>query len=196
MECALVGLALLLAGFLAGSAPAVGAQFAPLPSAVPQIITRDTADLTVTTLVQPARPGPNLVRVNVLETRRPSRGPVASVTVAVIRADGTVVATRQGVPSASGVVEWADVSIADPGTYEVRVRVDRPASGVPVVTGSWTIDPTPTRRVATVVSNRRWAAFALPLGGGWIALVTVGGWWLGRRRQGSKRYPFARTVTR
>jgi hypothetical protein len=112
------------------------------------------------------------------------------------RADGTVVATRAGVPTVAGVLEWADVSVVAPGAYRVRVQVDRPASAVPDVTGTWSVDPTPARRATTVLSNRRWVGIAVPVGAGWIALVVAGRWWVGRRRQGSNRYPLARTVTR
>jgi putative copper export protein len=196
IEFGLVAVALVLAGFLSSSAPAVGARFDPLPIAVPQTVTHDAADLTITTLLQPARPGPNLVRVSVLETRRPSKGALAKVTMTLMRADGTVVASRAGVPAGSGVLEWADVNVVAPGAYRVRVQVDRPSAAVPEVTGSWNVDPTPLPRATMVLSNRRWVGIAVPVGAGWIALVVAGRWWVGRRRQGSNRYPLARTVTR
>jgi methionine-rich copper-binding protein CopC/putative copper export protein len=188
--------ALVMAGMLANSVPAVGARFDAVPAGVPQVVTHDIADLTVSALLQPARPGPNLVRLSVLETRRPSPGDVQRVTMTLTRADGTEVATREGVPS-SGVLEWSDVELAAPGPYAISVRVDRPALAVPDFNGDLTVAATPVLRAATVVSNRRWAAIALPLAGGWIALVTTGGWLMRRRRrQGSNRYPLARTVTR
>jgi copper transport protein len=196
VEIALVVVALLLAGFLSGSAPALGARFEPLPAEVPQIVTHDAADLTVSTLLEPARPGPNLVRVSVLQTRRPAPGPVDHVTVTVARADGTIIAERDGTPGANGVLEWADVALEAPGSYQVRVNIDRPASGVPDLVGSWTVDPTPVPRASVVVSDRRWSVIALPLAGGWIAAVAAGGWMVRRRRHGSKRYPLARTVIR
>jgi copper transport protein len=185
-EIGLAVVALALAALLASSAPAKGEQFQPLPADEPQVITHDVADLTVTASLQPARPGANLVRVNVLDTRRPPLGPVEKVTMTLTRADGEVVATREGIPD-QGAVEWADVELVSPGTYQVAVTVDRPAVPVPDVDDVFVVAATPVARVDTVVSDRDWRPIAVVSALGWLVLVALGRLAVCRTAQGSKR---------
>ncbi len=130
LELGVAGIAVVIAALLASSSPARGEQFLPPPNEEPQVVTSDLLDLTVSASIEPARPGPNLVQVRVLDTRRPSPGPVTNVKLRVTGGDGTIIAERQGVP-ASGLLEWADVAVPNPGTYRIEVDVDRPA--IPVV---------------------------------------------------------------
>lgn len=172
-ELAVAFVAVCLAAFLAGAAPAVGERFEPVPEAVPQVITGDLADLTVNVSVQPSRPGPNLVRVRVLDTRRPPLGTVDGVTVVVRRADGSEVDRRTAVPS-GGVVEWADVELASPGGYSLEVHVDRPAAPVGAVTAEVEVAGTPVPRAATVLSDARWAPWAFAGVAVWTVLCVSG----------------------
>ena len=167
---------------LASSAPARGEQFLPLPVDDPQVVTSDIDDLTVSASIDPARPGPNLVQIRVLDTRRPSPGPVETVTLRVNGADGVVVAERVAVP-VDGLVEWADVSVPSPGTFRVQVDVARPASPVSPFVASWDIDVAPVPRADRVVSTRSWAPVAASLAAGWIVLAAAGWWVIGRRGQ-------------
>ena len=178
LELGIAGCAIVIAALLASSAPARGEQFLAAPTARPQVVTSDLLDLTVSASVEPARPGPNLVQVRVLDTRRPAPGTVEDVTLRIIGGDGSIVAERQGVPD-SGVVEWADVSIPNPGSYRVEVDVARPDVPVPPFVASWDIDPAPVPRVDRVISTRSWAPFAAVLAGGWLVLVGLG-WWATR----------------
>ncbi len=162
--------AVVLAALLAGGVPAVGERFDPPAQAAPQIVTGDLDDLTVSVQVQPALPGPNLVQVAVLDTRRPSPGPVERVTVVVQRADGEEVARRDGVPK-GGVIEWADVDLAAPGGYTVQVTVDRPTSPVPEFAGSVAVQTAPVPRADTVVSTASWAPIAAAVAAAWLVLV-------------------------
>ncbi len=188
VELAVAGLAVVIAALLSSAAPARGEQFLPPPDEQPQVVTSDLLDLTVSTSIEPARPGPNLVQVRVLDTRRPSPGPVQNVTLRINGADGSVIAERQGVP-ASGLIEWADVTIPNPGTYRVEINVDRPAVPVPPFVASWAVDPTPVARVDRVLSTRPWAPLAAFSAALWV-LVVAGGWW-GTRRLFTSRRPEA-----
>lgn len=175
LELGLAGFAVVIAALLSSSAPARGEQFLPVPDEQPQVVTSDVRDLTVSASIEPARPGPNLVQVRVLDTRRPSPGPIDNVVVRINGGDGSVVAERQGVPT-NGVLEWGDVSVANPGTYRVEIDIIRPAAPVSPFVASWTVDPTPVPRVETVLSTRSWAPIAAFLAAGWVILV-VAGWW-------------------
>ena len=177
VELSVAGLAIVIAALLANSAPARGQQFSPEPESHPQVVTSDVLDLTVSASLQPARPGPNLVQVRVLETRRPAPGPVQNVTFRIIGGDGSVIAERQGVP-ASGLVEWTDITVPNPGTYRVEVDVARPALAVSPFVASWTVDPVPVARAGRVVSTDSWAPLATGLAGGWLILAAAGRWGL------------------
>ena len=187
VELGVAGVAIVLAALLASSAPARGQQFSPEPESHPQVVTSDVLDLTVSASLEPARPGPNLVQVRVLETRRPAPGPVENVTFRIIGGDGSVVAERQGVPE-SGLLEWTDVTVPNPGMYRVEVDIARPALVVSPFVASWTVDPVPVPRADRVVSTHSWAPFAALLAGGWLILVAAGRWGL-RHFAGRARVP-------
>ncbi|MEP7204489.1 MAG: copper resistance protein CopC [Ilumatobacteraceae bacterium] len=186
LEVGVAGIAVVVAALLASAAPARGAQFLQLPEVESQIVTSDLSDLTVSASIEPARPGPNLVQVRVLDTRRPAPGPVENVTVRVIGGDGSVIAERQGVP-ADSVIEWSDVSVPRPGIYRVEVDVSRPARPVPAFVASWSVDPTPIPRARQVLSTREWAPIAAILAGIWVIVVAGGRW--GTRRSGRPIQP-------
>ena len=181
LELSIAGVAVLIAAVLASSAPARGEQYLPLPSVNPQIVTEDVRDLTVSASIEPARPGANLVQLRVLDRSRPSPGPVETVRMRIRSADGSIVAERNGVP-ALGVVEWPDVEVPSPGTYQVDVDITRSALPVPSFTASWDVDVLPVPRAATILSTRRWAPFASVMAVAWVALVAVGFWGVRRRR--------------
>ena len=186
VELAVAAIALVLASLLASSAPARGERFTALPAVAPQVVTGDVRDLTVSASIQPARPGPNLVQVRVLDTRRPSPGPIESVVMRLTRGDGTVVAERDGVLD-SGLLEWADVAVDSPGDYRVEVVVDRPTVAVPVFVSIWQVERTPVPRAKAVVSNRSWAPLAVGGAALWMVIVFAGRWLVRRRAQVSKR---------
>lgn len=186
VELGMAGCAVVLAALLASSAPARGDQFLPLPNEEPQIVTSDLLDLTVSASIEPARPGPNLVQVRVLDTRRPSPGPVKMVTLRINGGDGSVIAERKGVPE-DGILEWADIDVPNPGTYRVEVDVDRPTQPVSPFVASWAVDPPPVPRVDRVLSTRSWAPLAATLAALWVLVVAVG-WWGTRRLFTSSRH--------
>jgi hypothetical protein len=148
---------------------------------VPQIVTGDVDDLTVSVQLQPALPGANLLQVSVLDTRRPTPGPVERVSVVVRRADGEVVSRRDGTP-VDGALEWADVDLAAPGGYSVEVTIDRPAAPVPRFDSAVTVQAAPVPRAETVVSSSSWAPIAAAIAAGWVALVAAGAFLVRRVR--------------
>ncbi len=169
IELSVAGAAIVVAALLASTAPARGEQFLPLPKEEPQIVTSDVADLTVSASIEPARPGSNLVQVSVLNTRRPVPGVIENVTVRITGGDGSVVAERQGVP-VSGVLEWADIAIPNPGTFRVEVDVDRPTLPVSPFVASWAVDAPPVPRVKRCCRpdrGRRWPRCSPPAGSRW-----------------------------
>ena len=186
LELAVGAIAVVLASLLASSVPARGERFTPLPVAAPQVVTGDVLDLTVSASIQPARPGANLVQLRVLDTRRPAPGQIDGIELRLTRSDGTVVAQRAGALQ-GGVVEWADVSIAGPGTYTVDVAVTRPAVPVPVFTSKLVVEAAPVTRADTVLSDRSWAPLALVGAGLWLAVVVAGRVLVRGRRQASNR---------
>jgi hypothetical protein len=175
VELSVAGLAIVIAALLASSAPARGPQFSPEPESHAQVVTSDVLDLTVSASLEPARPGPNLVQIRVLETRRPAPGPVKNVTFRIIGGDGSVIAERRGVPY-SGLLEWSDITVPNPGAYRVEVDVARPALVVSPFVASWNVDPVPVPRADRVVSRHSWGPFAALLAGGWLVLMAAGRW--------------------
>jgi hypothetical protein len=176
--------ALVLASVLSSSAPARGDQFSPVADVAPQVVTGDVKDLTVNLAIAPARPGENLVTLKVLERNRPAPGVVESVTFTMSQA-GKEAVRRQGIPK-SGVLEWADISLTNPGTYDVTVAIARPDAPVPDYTATVKVASPPVPKAKMVVSTREWAPLALLLAVGWLVLVAAGRW-ATTRRQGSKR---------
>lgn len=178
-ELGVAGLAVVIAALLASASPTRGQQFEPEPQSRSQEVTSDVLDLTVGASVEPARPGPNLVQLRVLETRRPAPGAVDNVTFRMIGGEGSVIAVRHGVP-VSGLLEWIDITIPNPGVYRVEVGIARPALDVPSFVASWNVDPIPVPRADTVLSTRSWAPLAAFLAGGWLILVAAGRWGIRR----------------
>jgi copper transport protein len=173
LELGVAGVAVIVAAILASSAPARGEQYLPLRSVNPQIVTQDVGDLTLSASLEPARPGANLVQLRVLDRSRPSPGAVEAVHMRISGADGSTIAERDGLP-VNGVVEWPDVEVPRPGTYEVNVDITRSVLPVPAFTASWNVDVLPVPRAARVLSTRSWAPFASLLAILWTLLVAVG----------------------
>jgi hypothetical protein len=117
---------------------------------------------------------------------------VQAVTLRITGADGAIVAERQGVP-ASGLIEWTDIAVPNPGTYRIEVDVDRPAVPVGAFVASWAIDPAPVPRVDRVWSTRSWAPLAAIFAAGWLLLVAAG-WWVTRKLFTSSDHETSSTV--
>jgi putative copper export protein/methionine-rich copper-binding protein CopC len=174
---------LILAAVLAASPPARGEQFLPLLPPSPQVATADVADLLVSASLFPAQPGPNLLEIRVLDTRRPSPGPIKGVTVVITSGSGTEVSRLEGVP-VNGLLSWSDVSLPAPGTYDVNLTIDRVELPPPPFDGSFDVAPPPVPRVETVVSDRSLMGIVVPIALGWVVLVGAVAFLLRRARRG------------
>ena len=164
--------ALILVGLLTGMAPARGERFNPLVVPDPQVTTADLHDLTVSVTVQPARPGPNLLQLRVLDTRRPAPGTIESVHVEVTDSTGRSVASLNGAPT-DGVIEWASLMLPAPGRYEVTATVNRPALPVPPFEAEWSAQAAPVPRVDTIVSARVLGPLVSIAAVAWLILVAA-----------------------
>jgi copper transport protein len=143
----------LLASVLGASAPALGPQFAPPDNAtnVTQL-TKERDGLLITVSVKPNRPGPNLLSVRLVNTRRPAPAPVQSVTILVRRPDdpqGQLLAT-----TASGAAYDAGSLKLGAGDVDFNVRIVRPGLADSIEVMAWKVDPVVVARAPVVVSNQ------------------------------------------
>ncbi len=182
VELGLAAVLVVVAASLAGTPPAVGEAYRPLPAAEPHIVTADAADLLVSATVEPARPGSNLVSVSVLDTRRPSPGAVSSVRVVFADAAGHEVASDPVVP-VDGRAEVGGLVLPGPGTWTMSIEVDRPAAPVAPVGSVVEISATPVARAHTIVSDHEWWPLAALAAFGWGVVVLVASRRLGRLRR-------------
>lgn len=188
-----MGLALVvgLGALLASGQPAIapGLVRGGEPSTIDS---RPVADLQQTLSIGPNRPGTGVALVDVLDTRRPSPGPVTGVSVAVQGGQGGRVgqsgpqALGTGARSARQVSgsQWAaSVELPEAGDTVVTVVIHRRglpdvSSTVPWVVGPRSGDATVVSR-APVAAPLRWSA------GGLLLVLFVSGVVVVRRRAGS-----------
>ena len=142
----------LLASMLSASAPALGPQFSP-PDNTPNVtqLTKEQDGLLITLSVKPNRPGPNLLSVRLVNTRRPALAPVQNVTILVHRPDdpqSQLLAT-----TASGTTYDAGSVKLRQGDVDFIVRVARPGLADSVDDVAWTVDPLVVERAPVVISN-------------------------------------------
>jgi copper transport protein len=145
LEAVAVVLLLGVTAVLAAAPPATGPRWQPVVRSS-GLTSAQADDLVATLRVQPNRVGDNFLSFDVFDTRRPSPGPVESVSVALRGVDGrriTRVATNQG--DGSWVLAGQQLSF---GSWTARVTVTR--AGIPhaVVTFRWRV-PDPNGRVVS-----------------------------------------------
>jgi len=195
-EAGVLGLALAAAAVLAAAAPARGPAYtASPPSAAAASMSGTAGDLVESLTVAPNRPGSNFVSVGVFDTRRPSPGPIESVTVALAGPGGRSAAqpARRG---ASGTWVLPVDAITAPGTWRVTVEVSRPGLPVQRLGYDWLVPDAGAR--PTVVSR---AALSGPLDvtalGGLLLAAAAGGllWRRGRAGRGPMVPPTGDSTT-
>jgi hypothetical protein len=145
--------AVIAAVTIAGSPPARGERYAAPAAPVSLTGTAQANDLTLTGNLAPGFPGPNLLRIGVLNTRRPAPGVIQSVHVRLTDATGAVVTESDEVPQ-SGVIQIGGVIVPGAGAYHLTLAVVRPDAAVPPAALDWTVPTKPVPRVAEVVSRR------------------------------------------
>jgi hypothetical protein len=161
-----------LGSVLAGSAPAKGEQFLPLPVNVPQQISVQADDLTINATLDPAYPGDNFLLMKIGETVQPSPGPIERVDIDFTDAAGAVVSSVSGTPT-DGEVNLAGVDVPLPGDLSMVIRIERPTAPVAAVTAPVHIEPAPVPRVPTKVSDQGWQEIAWVLAAAWTVLVVI-----------------------
>ena len=140
-----------LAAVLGSSAPARGPQFDPLPAGSPATqSTRQSGELVTAVSVKPNRRGPNLLTVQVVDTRRPALAPVTGVTVLLRRpgaaAGEALETTRTGSRFDAGTVNLVN------GDLDIAVVVHRAALSDTVVDLPWSVRAPEVKRAPTVIS--------------------------------------------
>ena len=166
-----VGLSLVVAlgALLASGQPAVSPRLV-IADAPSRIDDRPVADLQQTVVLRPNRPGASVAVIDVLDTRRPSPGPVTGVTVGV----GSAASQAGGAPGAPTPApaapvtrgRWAaGVTLPAQGPVEVRVTVHRRGLPDVVSTIRWVVGPD--------VADARVLVSKAPLAGPLTALAVV-----------------------
>ena len=187
VEAALGAVVILGGAALATAAPALGPQYRrPTVVTGSSVLTTTAADLVVRVSLRPDRPGPNLLAVDVLDTRRPAPAPVETVTVAL---SGPATDRREVTltPAGSGHYDGGAVNLK-PGPLEASFSIVRP--GEPVAAGRlpWVVNGPQPYRQPVVVSTARLAPITTGAAGVVVglALVCFGvSRWRGRSRRRS-----------
>ena len=144
---------LALAAVLTSAQPAMEPQLVRASSAATVgFIDRRVDDLQETVAISPNRPGPNVISVDVFNTRRPAPGRVRAVQVAWTSADGVAMAPLSAAPLADG--RWTvNATLGEPGVINVRVVVLR--EGLPETAAAyrWAVGGLPDLTRPAVVST-------------------------------------------
>ncbi|WP_158274462.1 copper resistance protein CopC [Cellulomonas sp. WB94] len=189
---AVLGLVVLgLAAVLTSGQPAMEPQLvqsANGPTDGP--VVRQVVDLQETLDIRPNRPGPNVVIVEVFDTRRPAPAPVRTVEVTVAAADGTVGTPAPAEPLGNG--RWSvNVTLASAGSAQVQVVAHRDGLADAAVDYPWSIGSLtgpPIARVSTAPIRAQLRAAALA-----VSLAVLLAWWaalaVAERRRSSRTDP-------
>jgi hypothetical protein len=146
------------------------------------VITGQARDLLVDVSASPNRPGQNFVTATILDTLRPSPGPVRGVTITFSRA-----AKRVAVPATrldAGRWQVAGTQLSAPGTWRIEVAAQRKGQPRAAFATAWTVSTPPlppgthTPRYSQRGLEPILTALALLL----AALLGSAGLWLNRDR--------------
>jgi copper transport protein len=144
---------LALAAVLTSGQPAMEPQLVRSTTRAPDgLVDRKVADLQETLSVRPNRPGPNVVLVDVFNTRRPAPAPVRQVFVSLTSASGQEGPSLRAEPLPDG--RWSvNTDLASTGS--VRVHVTALRRGLPdtAATYRWTVGGAPSPTHPAVVST-------------------------------------------
>ena len=138
------------ASLLLASAPARGPQFAPAPRPVAgtPLATGQADDLLVDLSAAPNRPGQNFVTATILDTLRPSPGPVRRVVVTFARGSRRLTATAVRLDANRWQV--AGTQLSAPGAWRISVAAERRGLPRALYATPWTVasplGPVPARR--------------------------------------------------
>jgi copper transport protein len=184
---AFLGAALVLSGsVLSVSEPALGAQYSPLEAKqVRPPVSEQPNDLVLRISLDPGRPGPNAVSVEVLNTRRPVPAKTSGVEAVITPVGAKPIVLSATVPSDGNRYDLGSALLTSPGDATVTATVRRPGFPDTVVSAPFAIEPLPIPRHDTIISSRElrpWtdllAVIALALAG-----VVIGARVSRRRRE-------------
>lgn len=141
----------LLAAVLGASAPAKGPQFEPPAPTAATLMTRTSGELIASVSIKPNQLGPNLMSVQVIDSRRPALAPIEAVAV-VLRKPGqavpeTFATTRSGERFDAGTVRLAT------GDVTVGVVIHRRGLADTTINLAWRVNPLPIARVPVIISS-------------------------------------------
>ncbi|EWT01393.1 hypothetical protein N865_08685 [Intrasporangium oryzae NRRL B-24470] len=172
-----------LAAALASGQPALQPELVSSGPTASTIVDRHVADLQETLTLRPNRPGASIAFVDVLDTRRPSIGPVLGVTVTVGRGRPVEASRVDG-------TRWA-APVTLPATGTTPVRVDVRRRGVDPVSADHTWVVGRAGAVRPILVSTAPVAGSLRASGAVLLVLAGLGWWfaLQRRRARSSAEP-------
>ncbi|MER7246867.1 CopD family protein [Kribbella sp. NPDC000426] len=170
----------LMAVVLAGTPPARGPQF-DKPEAAISRADYQVDDLLITVSLGPNQPGRSLLLVDVVSSRRPSPGPITTLTADLGSTPGIVLRRTAG--GAQGDSRWqAAVDVEATGPLPLRIVAGRNHPGPAVVTTTWVV-PSGSAPRPVVVSNRPLAPWTAAAASAFALLGAAAGVLLVRRHR-------------
>lgn len=144
---------LALAAVLTSGQPAMEPQLVrTVASATDGPLDQRVADLQEIVDIRPNRPGPNVVIVDVFDTRRPAPSPVRAVNVALVTADGVVAAPMAAESLGDG--RWSlNATLDAPGVVGLQVTAVRDGQPDTIASYPWTIGGLADQARPAVVST-------------------------------------------
>jgi copper transport protein len=144
---------LALAAVLTSGQPAMEPQLVQgTTRATDGLVDRKVADLQEAVSIRPNRPGPNIVLVDVFDTRRPAPSPVRGVVVSLTPPGGPSGAPLRAEPLGDG--RWSvSTTLEAAGAVTVHVAVQRGDLPDTTATYGWTVGGAPEQARPAVVST-------------------------------------------
>jgi copper transport protein len=170
---------LALAALLTSGQPAMEPQLVrSATSAASDVVDHTVGDLQEAVAIRPNRPGPNVLLLDVFNTRRPAVAPVRGVRVVLTSAAGVAGAPLVAEPIADG--RWSVATdLAAGGALQVQVIVTRDGLADTVADFPWTVGGAEQTRAAVVSTAPIGSALR---GVALVALLAVlAGWWFALR---------------
>ena len=162
---------ILMAAVLGSSAPARGPQFEPAAVPAATLVTQERNALLASVSMKPNREGPNLLSVQVVDTRRPSPAPIESVTL-VLKRPGSGSPSEQFPTTRSGNRYDAGTVSTVTGDLRISVIVTRVGLGSTLIDVPWRVNPPEVQRAPVVISSEPLAPL-VNLGAVLLALVAA-----------------------
>jgi copper transport protein len=142
---AIAGVGMLAAAsLLLASAPARGPQFAPAPRQITgtPLASGQAGDLLIDLSTAPNRPGQNFVTATILDTLRPSPGPVRRVVLTFSRGSRRV--TAPAIRLDANRWQVAGTQLSAPGAWTISVAAERSGSPRQTYVTPWTVASAPS----------------------------------------------------